>query len=212
MTNSQSKEYNNSNEVVEYSSMKDYLISEANTIIENFTMATLSKINNCKNRSRIGKSQIHGKGLFANCDIKKGEIITYYPAHYVIIKPNGYKIIDGKIERISIPSSISIGTEHNECYTFVIDENLSICGDPEDISNSDFLAHMANDGIKYKSKNSNRTAKEIYNDLAFKRNNSAIELLDPSCIYIRAIKDINKDEEITTPYGYQFWINENNKP
>lgn len=189
--------------------MEEYLRKEADTIIENFTLACLSRVDNCKSRARIGESKIHGKGIFANCDIKKGEIITYYPAHFVLLKPNGYNFVDGKIQVINVTSCFSQGRDVNHNYSFVINENLSICGDPESIDNPDFLAHMANDGMIVTSCLFGQKQSDLYEKLSLVKNNSVIEISDSSCIFLRATNDIKEGDEITTPYGYHYWVREN---
>ena len=190
-------------------SMEEYLTKEADTIIENFTFACLSRIDNCKKRARIDDSKIHGKGIFANCDIKVGEIITYYPAHFVLLKPNGYNFVDGKIEVIKVKSYFTQDKDPNTNYSFVINENLSICGDPETIDNPDFLAHMANDGMVVKSSVFGQKQNDIYEKLSLVKNNCVIEVSDSSCIFLRATNDIKQGDEITTPYGYNYWVREN---
>lgn len=189
--------------------MDEYLAQEANTILENFTCAYVSHIDNCKKRSYVADSHIHGKGLFAACNIRQGEIITYFPAHYVITKPNGYNSVDGEFVKNVVSSLFVDGKPHSKDHVFVIDEYISICGDPDIIDNSDFLAHMANDAMIVKSKSFGEKQNEIYETLSRVKNNSIVELSDSSCIFLRATKDIEKDEEITNPYGYNYWVKEN---
>lgn len=189
--------------------MLNYLKSESSTILENFSIAYASCLNKCHGRARVGDSEIHGKGIFANCDIRKGQLITYYPAHFVLIKPNGYNYVDGKIQVVTISSSFSNGRQPNLKYSFVIDENLSICGDPENIDNSDFLAHMTNDAMVVSSASFGEKQNEIYEKISTIRNNAILKVDDSSCIYLLATKDIKEGDEITTPYGYNYWVREN---
>lgn len=189
--------------------MDEYLNNEATNIIANYTFAYNSRVNNCQQRVYVDQSSIHGRGLFANCDIKAGQILTYYPPHFVILKPNGYDYADGKNEKFVVPSYHSDGKVHNDDYLLVLDKNISICGDPDIIDNADFLAHMANDAMVVNSSSFGIKQSEIYDTVSNIKNNATLEVRDVSCIFIRAVKDIKKGDEITIPYGYNYWVRKN---
>jgi hypothetical protein len=40
------------------------------------------------NKVYVGQSRLHGLGVFAKKPIKRGEIITYYPPHYILLMIN----------------------------------------------------------------------------------------------------------------------------
>ena len=70
---------------------------------------------------------------------------------------------------------------------------------------------MINDRAKgHSSKNNhNKKDEEIYNNIFSIVNNSGSIYIDHLCIVIVATKDIDKDEEILMPYGYNYWIENN---
>jgi len=56
------------------------------------------------NKVKIGKSKIHGNGIFAQQNILKGELITFYPGDHVGYNPKGDNYIPGNLSMI-YPSS-----------------------------------------------------------------------------------------------------------
>jgi len=172
---------------------------------------------------QIGKNKINTVGVFARKNLKKGEIITYYPPHYVLHFPNGktskgtvvYDVIQSKLldkgklkKNPSFPLDLEL-TEEVRCdYSEDIDENYSICGDPRLIDNMDFLGHMINDALIGKSSYTDydKADEDAYNMMNPQKNNSGLAKTGKDgLIKIIALKDINKGEEILTGYGYQYW-------
>lgn len=143
----------------------------------------------------IGKSKIHGSGVFAKRDINKDEIITFYPVHFVAIGTNpdlNYKTLLDKRKNTSV---LSLNLENFKDYSIQFNPFISIIGDPA-IIHDNSLAHMINDGS-----NINGTEEEYNNSID---NNSFFNISDKS-IFVRANKSIKKDEEILVSYGYKYW-------
>jgi SET domain-containing protein len=142
----------------------------------------------------IQKSSIHGLGVFATENIKKGQIITFYPVN-------------------------SYGTTHTKIYsdTGVLDENykitlgnLMIYGNPNQTDNKLFLGHMVNDSASFEI-NKNASNKQIKNAICryiLESKNNALMKSDKhkSAIYHLATKDILKGEEILSTYTPTFWL------
>jgi len=82
----------------------------------------------------LKKSNIHGFGVFAKQDIKKNEMITLYPCHYVLYYPNGNDGTGKKVTIISMKTNEifdDITEDIKNYYSFDIRNNYQICGNPK---------------------------------------------------------------------------------
>lgn len=165
-------------------------------------------------RVYIKESAIHGLGVFAKKDIKRGKIITYYPAHYVITFPQGRQIGAAERDIYPIPGKIAkergLEFEKNMMrYSVDVNSYYSICGDHRIQDNPGFLGHLINDAAIGHSTLHKRDKKdeEIYYVVVAHRMNGIIqgENGSPLFMIIKATRDIKKDEEILTGYGYNYW-------
>jgi SET domain-containing protein len=166
----------------------------------------------------VKESKIHGLGVFAKKHIKKGSLITYYPAHYAIAFVEGRK--NGEKERnIRIMPSQTVMkrglTFDAEYLPYMTDINsyYSICGDPRINDNPGFLGHMMNDCAVGHSTldNYNPKDEEVYMNVVLHKVNAFIKYdPNPTCtVTVTAHKDIKKDEEVLTAYGYHYWTQVN---
>ncbi len=155
---------------------------------------------NCENKNniiRIDFSSIHNHGVFANKDILKDDIITYYPAHY-ICKLNKYSIYN-----INLPPLSNF-----KDYMFDLDrkEDIAIIGHPYITGNMNWVGHKINDGYKHNYKINNKKNRNKYNKQN-KEYNNAMFVHDPTNIVtIIATKNIKKNEEILVSYGFNYWL------
>jgi hypothetical protein len=140
-----------------------------------------------------------GKGVFATKDIKKGEHITYYPSHY--FKPTVCPL------HITNPEKTKGAPPSDYLYTSIKGQ-YSITGHPDLIGNPYMLGHMVNDPcdevLKRKGESFGRWVGRYILSVSNKKNCRFNEL-DSGLIEITATKDINRDEEIKTPYDIQYW-------
>jgi len=142
----------------------------------------------------------HGNGVFATRDIKKGDIITYYPAHYIQI--TSFPLILTKPEYTK-------GDKPNDEYLYTsIKGNYSITGHPRLTDNPYMLGHIVNDPCDEVFKREDETFGKWVGryllTVSMKRNSRFTEL-DSGLIAITALKDIKKDEEILIAYDIQYW-------
>ena len=151
----------------------------------------------------LKESSVHGLGVFAQKDLKAGELITIYPPHYVLYYPQGKEADQNNIEAYlnDTFSQAKITPELYDIYSFNVNSYYSFYGDPE-IRDPDFLGHMINDGVK-------STDPVEYNKLFLIKNNATPVDVGKFglTLAIMAIKDIKKDEEILIPYGVEYWKN-----
>jgi SET domain-containing protein len=167
-------------------------------------------INGKLDKVYIGPSRLHQNGVFAKRDISKGEIITFYPAHYVFETKVKKRQINPQIVVSYLNSDITpINDDIRNRYTYCITPGLSIGGDPKEYKDMTFVGHIVNDGISTKSIRYNKNEEELYNRISSMRNNSVYRDIKKMCVAIVAIADILKDEEILVSYSYRYWVEMN---
>lgn len=167
----------------------------------------------------IRKSNIDGRGLFATRDINKGEIVTYYPEHLNIVN-NNISFLPSDI----IDSMIKVGDFKflEECHKNSIEpDDLPLLiakklkryvlgtriGNPYIYDDLKYVGHMINDGA-YIAPNITPTEDDIKRYII----GSCMKLnCGLSTDNVIAIRDIKKDEEILTNYGFKYWLDINEK-
>jgi len=166
----------------------------------------------------IRSSSRHGLGVFANQEIKKGDIVCLYPADYVFVSN-------------SIKEQLKSNTQGNWCslnqnnnfdahYTMNLLDNKKICADPTQYT-SLFSAHMINDSMscdtheklkviqsKYDTCDINEFGKSVRKYLLDTKKYSNVDLIgEEHFCYVKALKDIQPNEELLTNYGMTYWFN-----
>ena len=145
-----------------------------------------------------------GNGLFANTDILKDEVITFYPSDISSYVPNGdmsnanHLSVETYSQRFKTQFGENIKNERyihamiNE-YTYDVDQNYRIIGSPYFTQDPNYLGHFINDGAPSDS-----------TDSLLKSNCRFYHLKDLH-VAIIATKNIQKDEEFYIPYGVEYW-------
>ena len=164
----------------------------------------------------IKPSTIHGNGVFAKKDIKKGDLITFYPGDVVEYNPNGDRHIPGHItmafssqrfvDKFGNPKS----SEYmNNDYAYDIGSNYTLIGCPYFMNDSNYMGHFINDGAK---SNSTEKSDELYNKISYiKQNCRFYNYKGDLHVAIIATKDIKPGEELFIMYGTGYWKSYNNK-
>lgn len=136
-----------------------------------------------------------GKGVFAKCNIKKGEAITVVPVHLLLIDRNGKKLV--------YPSHAMDIYDTGERW--IIDRKFTIVSDRNFFENPNQLGHMLNEFSRPKS--SLFTDALTYLDQSKEGNNAEDQVAPFSTdfesgsitvpiVIVFATKDINAGEEI----------------
>lgn len=184
------------------------LIEISNVDLESLQCETLLNlhfvINHYKEDISIQKSRYHGNGVFAERNFSKGEIVTFYPCHYLLMKRND------KIEVFTVLEDLqSCNDDIRNRYTYSINPKISICGDPSRIFEIAFVGHIVNDGISTKSKIYDRKEEIVYTELSKIRNNCEYTDICGMCIAIVTTRNVSKGEEFLVSYGYKYWVDMN---
>lgn len=156
-------------------------------------------------------SELGGKGVFATSDIKKGNIVTYYPMYAYLDHTN--KQLMSFDDVLSDDEIKHFANGSNEIYDhgITISKNITIFGHPDKYDDKRLIGHMFND-IVGNTFDSIETDKDISNGIiryytTISKNNCIIKLDQQyGVIYIIATYDINKGEELTVPYGAKYWF------
>jgi len=173
---------------------------------------------------RVGRSNIHGQGVFAARDILAGETVTFYPV-------DGVESLKTKTTRVLSPVNVSRSrlVDVRQSYSCGVhcgvhvggSEVHSIIGEPKINADMRQVGHLLNDGCPFKmpkfdSENSmptfgwhvaffrrqkiHRTVSALANNIAFKKTDGSLT------VRMVATKDIASGEELLVSYGVEYWI------
>jgi hypothetical protein len=151
------------------------------------------------NMIEIRKSQIHGNGVFTRCNIDKGTILTFYPAHaYRLIGTSENKIHCVGRETFDVTDDYKFNTREIEIF-----------GNPKKINDTLLLGHMINDSSTICLNKSITSGIEIKNSVArylLNSNNNCSAKAYKNIVYIVADKDIPINTELCMSYTFGYWI------
>lgn len=189
--------------------------NQPNRIILETLLVSVEEPTKCFSTVIVKESKIHGMGVFATSLIKKGDVITYYPPHYVLFFPRGSQG-SNEISIVNCNLAVKAGISYQDLYSFSdyafkLNSHYSIVGDPRLTSDSNFLGHMVNDGAKGHSTKENYDKKDhkIYDIVSLSKMNAYFEESYDDFLHVKVIafRDIAEGEEIFAMYGYDYWTN-----
>lgn len=154
----------------------------------------------------VRDSGVLGKGVFACDDIEKGKVVTYYPAHCLMLEEIKTK---DDTEYNSLFSHDNFELDEN--YKIKVNNKYSIYGNKNNISNNLLLGHIINDSSNIVINEKNNIEEElktkIMDYMKNSKNNCTIMMNERLGIcYIKTTKDIKKDEELFMSYQLNYWI------
>jgi SET domain-containing protein len=159
------------------------------------------------NGAKVAKSRIHGSGLFSTRDISKGEMITFYPAHYAIRsekRPDGKYAVQASCALCTSDKNLREHITSNKYALEIKSEHgrYTIYGDPEFSSDAMYLAHFINDGAK---PGDSTQSKLLYEFVSLKKQNCAFVNLGGFASVVVAMQDIPAGAEFFVHYGISYW-------
>ena len=167
------------------------------------------------NRCRVAPSSLHGLGVFATRDIKKGEIVTLYPGDAVLQWKDDrqdlrdVKVLFGSHVPLLKQDVKKATSEESRAYEILATDTISVVGDPELCDDMSYVGHIINDGsfcdsLEGRVKYERDTAKLMNAEHCLLRGWSGRKL--PVHFFTRAARDIAKDEEILVSYSFGYWL------
>ncbi len=164
----------------------------------------------------IKPSKIHGLGAFAKRDIRKGELITFYPGDILEFTPNKdrhlpkHLLINYSSERFQDTYGKTLDnriSKRNNDYALKVDDYFTIISEPSFDTDSNYMGHLINDGACLSSSNiNNEQAIELYVKISFMKANCRYYMLKEGLhMAMVATRDIKKDEELLAMYGVDYW-------
>jgi SET domain len=165
---------------------------------------------------QVKESPTHGLGVFATETIKKGELVTRYPADLIFQgTESGYNLVtDGLTDLEYAEARVArLTIDQVKSYILSLCDDLYIFGDPERHSPGK-CAHIINDGVMLDKINTSPTPANAGKE----HHNYYLRGLRCNCVFNQstdkdgrwavAIRDIQAGEELFTNYGYQYWVPE----
>jgi len=150
----------------------------------------------------VRKSKVHGNGVFAKQNIKKDEILTFYPIDILKLKVDD----DSCIATFSKRYLNKYGAVYDDRFTdyqYRMPDNNLIIGCPDFTDNNNFIGHIINDISKHNK--TSKSIKKYKNDI--KKCNAILYNCSDNNLYVPVLasRDIIQNEEIFVSYGVQYW-------
>ena len=169
-------------------------------LVRNYVRAALLPEACCE----VKDSPVHGKGVFALRNIRRGEYITLYPADGIGFQPLAWRrdpflahmqVIVGDMDHATAARySLSISKPMDDVGF------MGAIGDPSKYDNPHYIGHMINDAVKLSSPE----AAHVYLRVSSLRENC----IDAQNLNVMvASRDIQAGEEIFYSYGVKYWLN-----
>jgi hypothetical protein len=154
---------------------------------------------------RVGYSQRHGQGVFAQRDLRRGDLITLHPCHYMSLNIPGTgsvwiatnSCVPNVTELISKLLYHYSASVYGTCISVAADPSLPVCPAA--------CAHLINDGATMEN-NSVRDRCKYMHESHIAQNCHLIPIAGVSIAAV-ALRDIPRNEEIYTSYGWLYWAN-----
>ena len=162
--------------------------------------ATYTEAEDDEKNCRVAPSATHGNGVFVTRDIKKGERVTLYPAHFVVWETK-------KGELVATPKQNP--NEENTYYRLVgLDGKCSVSGNPK-IHHSHSAGHLLNDGGVVGTFTKETCGADICRYMLTTLQNENCDFIqgnEDKFMWVVASRDIKAGEELFVSYGLQYWL------
>lgn len=168
-----------------------------------FCLLTRNLVTSGLNKVRVLPSSVHGNGVFASVNIKKGDVITMYPADYVTAKPSDD--LEKRWYKTSGESITQTECEMMFLYLALVENTIfQIAGDPDKYSAAS-CGHLINDGASLDKPNFTREDMNAYLAKSWCSQNCTFVPIAGCAVAVVATKPIPKDSEVFAAYGVSFW-------
>ena len=166
-----------------------------------------------------GSSEVHGIGLFAQRDIKAGEIVALHPVHRVLQTLDGGRVAGALADEEDAayfrpaegfdPDELAYrNMAYRQCYSHV-DPGRPECflldANPLKPDVPGWLGHRINDGASL-SPSSHEVEMIEYYAASRRRANCCVYALCVPLLAFVATADVSSGEELLTTYGHAYWM------
>jgi len=160
-------------------------------------------------RVYLAPSSRHNQGVFSRHELKAGDIVTYYPADYVIIhtKTERHVVVSSTCPDLRVEDA-----QQAKDYELVLDKTFSIRGDPRKTAQTSCLGHMVNDCCVFPLEEASFPLPPFLPESKYDEQRSEFQ----NCTYAKlpnycrmavvAIKDIPANTELLSSYSYRYWV------
>lgn len=164
------------------------------------------------NRTYLGQSTMTGggRGLFANCDCREGDLLTCYPGDALVFA-DGDNEEDWKIQwadHVDVMYRSNELHEDQRGYVVQATDDVGIFGHSQLDKDSAYLGHFCNDGATSIPTSTEELASYVL-ESQDGANASHEGLCNDSHMVTVAIKPIRKGQEVFVSYGPDYWIEHN---
>ncbi len=189
--------------MIESPGLADAMMNMSPEDFVKFCLITRNIVPSGLDKVRVLPSSVHGNGVFARVNIKKGDVITMYPADYVTAKPR-----EGLEKRwYKTNGEITTQTECEMMYLYLaVVENtiFQIAGDPDKYSAAS-CGHLINDGASLDNPNFTLDDMNEYLVKSWCLQNCTFVPIAGCAVAVVATKSIAKGSEVFAAYGVPFW-------
>ena len=151
----------------------------------------------------VRPSPVHGDGVFAKRNIKRGSLVTMYPCDAFSYTTKGEQTLWAKSNgdpMLRCEAELLFG------YSAQIEPtNIAIAGDPDKYSNAS-CGHLINDGAFLLTKDCNVDEVLKYAKASAEAQNCHFIPLAGIVLAVVASRDIKKGDEVFATYGAGFWV------
>lgn len=145
-----------------------------------------------------------GNGVFATRDIMANELITLYPGDAILIRTGELDEVSGVLYGSNYQDP-SLTHDAARAYEIRISPIHSIVGNKDNISDSSYIGHIANDGAILTD--GSDAARTLYSKQSAQTANAAHQFLLGGChVGLFALCDIAEGSEIFVSYGEGYWL------
>jgi len=139
----------------------------------------------------------HGRGVFADCDIPRRTIITFYPAHYLCIN------VKGSEHTVNQPQGLPA---MDTAYRISISDTVSFVGCPDITDHPWFLGHMLNDNCDVSLLKKGKEGKWLQHYRVMEQKTNTRYEREQDCLYLVTTEDIKAGQELFVSYGSDYWF------
>ena len=154
---------------------------------------------------RIAASSTHGEGVFAQRNLKRGDLVTLHPCDYISINLGNHTAA-WVPTHVDMPEMTELLSKVLFQYSASVDGTcFSVAADPTIPATPTACAHLINDGAIIEDRDFDYATLRKYVEDSTAAQNCHFVTLAGVCVAAVASRDIKRNEELFASYGAPFW-------